>query len=75
MTTDVKISLKKASLIPLLLPHLFDGCTVTTIVLLMFRDVRTVSIHKRNTMAKFGYKNDGELFSHERWMSRNGLFV
>ncbi|WP_411750945.1 LuxR C-terminal-related transcriptional regulator [Serratia sp. (in: enterobacteria)] len=57
------------------LSYLFDGCSVTTTASLMFRDIRTVSTHKRNAMAKMGYRNDNELFSRGKWMSRNGLFA
>ena len=55
------------------LEFILDGKTVTTTAKLMSRDIRTISSHKRNAMAKLGFKNDGEMFSNAKWMARNGL--
>lgn len=55
------------------LTHLFAGKNVTTAALMMHRDVRTISTHKRNAMHKLGFQNDGELYFHGKWMAINGL--
>lgn len=58
------------------LAYLFSGKSVTTAALTMHRDVRTVSTHKRNAMAKLGFQNDGELFTQGTWMAKTGpVFV
>lgn len=56
------------------LSYLLAGCTVTTVALMMHRNIRTISTHKRNAMTKLGYRNDSELFSRGKWLSQNGLF-
>lgn len=52
---------------------ILDGKTVTITAKLMSRDIRTISSHKRNAMAKLGFRSDGEMFSNAKWMARNGL--
>lgn len=54
------------------LTHLFSGKSVTTAALMMHRDVRTVSTHKRNAMHKLGFQNDGELYLQGKWMAKTG---
>ncbi|MNT48573.1 Transcriptional regulatory protein RcsB [compost metagenome] len=54
------------------LSYLFSGKSVTTAALMMHRDVRTISTHKRNAMHKLGFHNDGELFLQGKWMARTG---
>ncbi|MFI8417431.1 LuxR C-terminal-related transcriptional regulator [Serratia sp. NPDC078593] len=54
------------------LAYLFSGKSVTTAALMMHRDVRTVSTHKRNAMLKLGFQNDGELFLQGKWMAKTG---
>lgn len=55
------------------LEFILDGKSVTNTAKLMSRDIRTISSHKRNAMTKFGFRNDGEMFSNAKWMTRNGL--
>lgn len=54
------------------LAYLFSGKSVTTAALMMHRDVRTVSTHKRNAMHKLGFQNDGELYLQGKWMAKTG---
>lgn len=54
--------------------YLFTGRSLTSVALSLHRDIRTISTHKRNAMVKLGYKNNNELYSRGKWMSRNGLF-
>lgn len=54
------------------LAYLFSGKSVTAAALMMHRDVRTVSTHKRNAMLKLGFHNDGELFLQGKWMAKTG---
>lgn len=51
---------------------LLAGNTVSHIARVWYRDVRTISSHKCSAMAKLGFENDGELFSHGNWRARNG---
>jgi two-component system capsular synthesis response regulator RcsB len=54
------------------LSYLFSGKSVTTAALMMHRDVRTISTHKRNAMLKLGFQSDGELFLQGKWMAKTG---
>lgn len=54
------------------LAYLFSGKSVTTAALMMHRDVRTVSTHKRNAMHKLGFQSDGELYLQGKWMAKTG---
>lgn len=54
------------------LAYLFSGKSVTTTAMMMHRDVRTVSTHKRNAMHKLGFQNDGELYLQGKWMAKTG---
>ena len=52
---------------------LFTGKTVTSTALVLHRDIRTVSTHKRNAMNKLGFYNDSELYTWGTWLSQKGL--
>lgn len=52
---------------------LFTGKSVTTTALVLDRDIRTVSSHKRNAMSKLGFDNDSELYSWGIGLSQKGL--
>lgn len=54
------------------LAHLFSGKSVTAAALMMHRDIRTISTHKRNAMHKLGFHNDGELYLQGKWMAKTG---
>ncbi|MNZ76832.1 Transcriptional regulatory protein RcsB [compost metagenome] len=56
------------------LEFIFSGKSVTRTSLLMHRDVRTVSTHKRNAMSKLGFKNDWDMFTHGGWMLKGDSF-
>lgn len=57
------------------LTHLFSGMNVTSVAVTMHRDIRTISTHKRNAMAKLGFQNDSELFVQGTWMAKTGPHV
>lgn len=52
------------------LTYLFSGMNVSSVAAKMHRDIRTISTHKRNAMAKLGFKNDSELFAQGIWMMK-----
>jgi two-component system capsular synthesis response regulator RcsB len=52
------------------LTYLFSGMNVSAVAAKMHRDIRTISTHKRNAMAKLGFKNDSELFAQGIWMMK-----
>ncbi|QMV53732.1 response regulator transcription factor [Ewingella americana] len=52
------------------LTYLFSGMNVSSVAAKMYRDIRTISTHKRNAMAKLGFKNDSELFAQGIWMMK-----
>jgi two-component system capsular synthesis response regulator RcsB len=52
------------------LTYLFSGMNVSAVAAKMYRDIRTISTHKRNAMAKLGFKNDSELFAQGIWMMK-----
>lgn len=54
------------------LTYLFSGMSVTSVAVTMHRDIRTISTHKRNAMAKLGFQNDSELFAQGTWMAKTG---
>lgn len=54
------------------LAYLFSGLSVSSIAQTLYRNIRTVSTHKRNAMVKLGFHNDSELFSQCKWMAKVG---
>jgi two-component system capsular synthesis response regulator RcsB len=54
------------------LAYLFSGLSVSGIAKTLYRNVRTVSTHKRNAMTKLGFHNDSELFAQCTWMAKTG---
>lgn len=54
------------------LAYLFSGLSVSRIAKTLYRNVRTVSTHKRNAMIKLGYHNDSELYAQCTWMAKTG---
>lgn len=54
------------------LAYLFSGLSVSRVAQMLHRDTRTVSMHKRNAMAKLGFSNDSELFAQGTWMAKTG---
>lgn len=62
---------------PLLTPREIDvleglssGKNLTTIARTLYRNIRTVSSHKRSAMHKLGFQNNGELYS---WLAHHGM--
>lgn len=54
------------------LAYLFSGKSVTTVASMMYRNIRTVSAHKRNAMHKLGFHSDSELYLKGQWMAKAG---
>jgi len=54
------------------LAYLFSGLSVSRIAKTLYRNIRTVSTHKRNAMIKLGFHNDSELFAQCTWMAKSG---
>lgn len=54
------------------LAYLFSGLSVSRIAKTLYRNIRTVSTHKRNAMIKLGFHNDSELFAQCTWMAKTG---
>ena len=57
------------------LDHIFLGHSITRTAQLLHRDIRTISSHKRNAMAKLGYVSDADMYKRGTWLLRQPLLT